>query len=209
MLFALSASAALAVVAASPTVPAASPGVPVAIGNFKTASLPPLTKVERVLPHWEMTKRVQAMLATRQCDLQGQRPERFDLTVPYAIKLDSAGKPSKVVVHETGCRPLSMLVAQIVVAQAARGDFKMKPGAAEQWFGSDVYFKMGEPTAFAAMANPDKVSCKAFPVVGSRVRVNRVCKTAAEWAVYDKDRQELGRDLRNAGECVGGGSNCQ
>lgn len=188
---------------------AGSPGVPVAIGNFQTASLPPLTKVERALPHSDMTKRVQKLLASGECRLQGQRPERFDVIVPYAIRLDSAATATKVVVHETGCQPLSMLVAQIVVAQAARGDFKMRPGAAEQWFGSDVYFKMGEPTPHAAVINPDKVSCKTTPKVGSRLQVNRDCKTAAQWAVHDKERQQLSRDLRDAGKCTGEGSGCQ
>lgn len=202
MLFGLYASAVAVLLAASP-------GIPVAIGNFETATLPPLTKVKRALPHSDMTKRVQQMLASGQCYLKGQRPERFDVIVPYAIRLDSAGTATKVVVHETGCQPLSMLVAQIVVAQAARGDFKKKPGAGEQWFGSDVYFKMGEPTPFAAIVDPDKVSCKTTPKVGSRLQVNRDCKTAAQWAVHDKERQQLGRDIRDGGVCTGEGTGCQ
>ena len=182
-------------------------GVPVAIGNFKTASLPPLTKVERSLPHGDMTKQVQDLLVSGQCKIPGQPKDRFDLSVPYAIRLDSTGAATKVVVHDVGCQQLSMLAAKVVVAQAARGDFKVAPGSAEQWFGSDVYFKMGEPSMGEAVANPDKVSCKSEPILGSRLRTKRLCMNAAQWVQYEKDRQQLGRDIRNAGEC-GGNASC-
>ena len=178
-------------------------GVPVAIANFQTAALPMLTKVERTLPHADMTKRVEDMLASGQCKLAGQNKGRFDVVVPYAIRLDGNGIATKVVVHDLGCKSMEMLVAQIVVAQASRGDFKVAPGVGERWFGSDVYFKVGEPSSYQALANPDKVSCKSSIVLGSRIKSNRVCKTAADWAIYDKDRAQLGRDIRNAGECAG------
>ena len=182
---------------------AADAGVPVAIGNFKTATLPPLTKVERSLPHGDMTKQVQDLLTSGQCHIPGQPKDRFDLSVPYAIRLDGTGAATKVVVHDVGCQQLSMLAAKVVVAQAARGDFKVTPGAVEQWFGSDVYFKMGEPKIGEAVENPDKVSCKSKPVLGSRIRQNRLCMTAAQWALYEKDRQERGRYIRRAVECAG------
>ena len=177
--------------------------VPVAIGNIKTASLPPLTRVERTLPHADMTKRVEGMLASGECKLSGQSKGRFDIVVPYAIRLDGSGIATKVVVQDLGCKSIEMLVAQIVSAQASRGDFKVAPGVVDQWFRSDVYFKIGEPTSAQAMANPEKVSCKSSPQLGSRIKTNRVCKTAAEWVIYDKDRAQLGRDIRNAGECAG------
>jgi len=185
---------------------AADAGVPVAIGNFKTASLPPLTKVEPSLPHGDMTKQVQDLLVSGQCKIPGQPKDRFDLTVPYAIRLDATGAATKVVVQDVGCQQLSMLAAKVVVAQAARGDFKVTPGATEQWFGSDVYFKMGEPSFGEAVENPDKVSCKSEPILGSRIRTKRLCLNAAQWAQYEKDRQQLGRDIRNAGECAGNAS---
>lgn len=185
---------------------AAGADVPVAIGKFQTTSLPPLTKVERSLPHGDMTKQVEDLLAQGQCSLPGQPKGRFDLAVPYAIRLDANGVATKVVVDDVGCQQISMLVAKVVVAQASRGDFKVTPGQTEQWFGSDVYFKMGEPSIGEAIKNPDKVSCKSSPIVGSRLRTKRVCLTAAQWAQYEKDRQQLGRDIRNAGECAGNSS---
>ncbi len=181
-------------------------GVPVAIADFRTAGLPPLIKVERSIPRAEMTKRVEDFLQSRQCTIKGQQAGSFDVVVPFAILLGADGVARKVVVDKLGCNPVEMLVAQIVVAQAARGDFVVKPGRTEQWFGSDVYFKNSEPSIGEALKEPNKVTCKSSPKLGSRLNVNRTCKTAAEWRVYEQDRQQLGRDICNAGECRG--TNC-
>ncbi len=178
-------------------------GVPVAIADFRTAGLPPLIKVERSMPRAEMTKRVEDILQSRQCTIEGQQAGNFDVVVPFAILIGADGIARKIVVDKLGCNPLEMLVAQIVVAQAARGDFVVKPGNTEQWFGSDVYFKNSEPSVGEALKEPNKVTCKSSPKLGSRLIVNRTCKTAAEWRSYEQDRQQLGRDIRNAGECVG------
>jgi hypothetical protein len=178
-------------------------GVPVAIANFQTAHLPALTRVERKLPHATMTKQVEDILKSRQCAIAGHQAGAFDLVVPFAILLGEGGVARKIVVNDLGCNPVEMLVARIVAAQAARGDFVMQPGRAEQWFGSDVYFKNSEPTKGEALADPDKVTCKSATKVGSRISVNRVCKTAQEWRAFEQDRQQMGRDIRNAGECAG------
>ncbi len=180
-------------------------GVPVAIADFQKASLPALTKVESKLPHASMTKDVEDILKSRKCTIRGQRAVNFDVVVPFAVLLGPGGVAKKVVVNDLGCNEVERLVAKIVVAQAARGDFVVKPGRTEQWFGSDVYFKNSEPSIGEALKEPNKVTCKSSPKLGSRVSVNRMCKTAAEWRVYEQDRQQLGRDIRNAGECR---SNC-
>jgi len=180
-------------------------GVPVAIADFRTAGLPPLIKVERSMPRAEMTKRVEDILQSRQCTIEGQQAGNFDVVVPFAILMGADGIARKIVVDKLGCNPVEMLVAQIVVAQASRGDFVVNPGRTEQWFGSDVYFKNSEPSIGEALEDPNKVTCKSSPKLGSRVSVNRMCKTAAEWRLYEQDRQQLGRDIRNAGECR---SNC-
>ncbi len=178
-------------------------GVPIAVGNFETATLPPLIKVDRILPHATMTKRVEEILAKGECTLEGQSATNFDIVVPYAVLLQSDGAISKVVVHDTGCQPLTQLVAEVVVAQAGRGDFVRPDPLAEQWFGSDIYFKNAQVTAGEALAEPDKVSCRSSPKLGSRLSVNRTCKTAAEWRQFDQDREQLRRDLGNAARCVG------
>lgn len=181
-------------------------GIPIAVGNFETATLPPLIKVDRVLPHATMTKRVEEILAKGECTLDGQSATNFDLVIPYAVLLKPDGAIAKVVVHDTGCQPLTQLVAEVVVAQAGRGDFVRPDPLAEQWFGSEIYFKNSQVNVEEALADPDKVSCRSSPKLGSRLSVNRTCRTAAEWRQFDKDREQLRRDLGNSARCAGAAS---
>ena len=51
----------------------------------------------------------------------------------------------------------------------------------------------------AAIENPDQVVCRApEPILGSRVARRRVCKTRAEWRMFDEDRAQFRRDLNNS-----------
>ncbi len=172
-------------------------GVPVAIADFQKASLPALTKVESKLPHASMTKDVEDILKSRKCTIRGQRAVNFDVVVPFAVLLGPGGVAKKVVVNDLGCNEVERLVAKIMVAQAARGDFVLAPGRQEEWFGSEIYFKNVEPTTGEALADPGKVTCKTSTRVGSRLHLTRVCKTAAEWRAFAQDRQQLGRDIRD------------
>ena len=65
-------------------------------------------------------------------------------------------------------RPMSMIVAALLIAYAGQ-----------------------DPTP--PEANPDmKVICRTVAMTGSRVRSERICKTAAEWTAY---RQEARRHV--------------
>lgn len=56
--------------------------------------------------------------------------------------------------------------------------------------------------------DPDQTICRqSEPVLGSRVARRRICRTRAEWQAFEEDRQQLRRDLQNAGAC-GGAGNC-
>jgi hypothetical protein len=56
--------------------------------------------------------------------------------------------------------------------------------------------------------DPDQMICRAAePVLGSRIARRRICRTRAQWQAFEADRQQLRRDLQNAGSC-GGASSC-
>ena len=194
--------------AATTTTAAASPEVSVEVGRFDPNSFPDLIKLERTLPHGEMTRRVQAILAEERCTLEGQSDRRFDITVPYAALLNAQGNASRIVVKDTGCVPLETLVGQIVIAQFDRGDFQIRHRNGERWYSGELYFAQGEPVRAATIEDKDKVICKREeqPVVGSRLRFKKTCKTAAEWQAFEHDREQLRRDIRNSGACAGASS---
>lgn len=190
----------LVALALSVSTPAA---VSVEVGRFDPASFPDLIRLERWLPHEEMTRRVEKILADRRCTLDGQSDRRFDITVPYAALMSADGKPQRIVVSEIGCAPIETLVGQIIIAQAERGDFQPRHESGDRWYSSDVYFAMGEPVAAAMIEDKDKVICKKDeqPMLGTRLKFRKTCKTAAQWQAYENDREQLRRDLRNSGAC--------
>ena len=53
-----------------------------------------------------------------------------------------------------------------------------------------------EPASQSTSA--EKKTCRSEPQVGSRVRKNRTCRTAAEWKQFEADRAQLRRDLVNS-----------
>lgn len=179
-----------------------SANVPVDVGKFDANEFPNLIKLERTLPHGEMTNRVEKMLDRGACRLPSQSSRRFDIVVPYAALLDTSGTAKKVVVGEVGCAPLEVLVGQVVLAQAARKDFKVQHLEGDRWYVSELYFSQTEqttPMATSSMAEPDKVICqRAKPVPGSRVATQKICRTAAEWRAVEGDRQQVRRDMQNA-----------
>ena len=185
-----------------------SPNVSVEVGRFDADSFPDLIKMERRLPHGEMTRRVHEMLADGKCRIEGQSDRRFDITVPYAVLMDEEGEVQRVVVKEVGCVPLESLVGQIVLAQSDRGDFQVKHEAGERWYASDVYFTQGEPVRAAMVEDKDKVICKKEdqPMLGTRLKFRRTCKTAAQWQAYENDREQLRRDISNDAACAGASS---
>lgn len=190
---------------ATPAPAAASPDVTVEVGRFDPESFPDLITLERTLPHGEMTRRVQAILTEGRCALDGQSDRRFDITVPYATLLDAEGKASRIVVKDIGCIPLETLVGQIVIARFGRGDFKTMHDEGERWYGSDLYFTMGEPVRAAMVEDKDKVICKRDdqPMLGTRLKFKKTCKTAAEWQDFEHAREQFRRDIRDSSACAG------
>jgi hypothetical protein len=172
--------------------------VPVDVGKFDNKDFPDLITLERRMPHQTMVNRVEQILAKRQCDLQGQSQQRFDISVPYVISMEPGGTAKRIVVKDIGCAPLEKLVGQIVAAQAARGDFPVKHEAGERWYGSEIAFTKADPSATLASADPDKMICKrSQPVLGTRLKQMRMCKTSAEWKAYEMDREQARRDISN------------
>jgi hypothetical protein len=172
--------------------------VPVDVGKFQATDFPELITLERRMPHQTMVSRVEQIFAKRQCTMAGQSQQRFDISVPYVVLMEPGGAAKRVVVKDLGCAPLEKLVGQIVVAQAARGDFPVKHDSGERWYGSEIAFTKSDPTTTMASADPDKMICKrSQPVLGTRLKQMRMCKTSAEWKAYEMDREQARRDISN------------
>lgn len=200
--------AALILALVQPSPPAAAE-IPVDVGRFDPSEFPEPIRLERRMPEAVMVGRVEEMLSDGRCTLAGANDRRFNIVVPFALLMNADGTTETVVVHEAGCEALETFVGQIVLAQIRRGDFRPQHREGERWYVSELGFAMGvraEAVAIAAAA-PDRPICRREELaVGSRVRTQRVCKTAAEWVIFDADREQLRRDIQNSGRC--GNSSC-
>lgn len=172
--------------------------VPIFVGRFDPADFPNAQKVERRLPHAEMNHRVEQMLAN-ECKLPGQTKTKFNITIPYAVLLDNSGQAKKVVVKDISCPSMEKLVGQIGSQLATHGDFKVAHSEGERWYVSDVYFSRISEELAREEKDLDKVICKKDrPKINSRVAMVKVCRTVAEWNMYDKDRDQFKRDFMGA-----------
>lgn len=187
--------------------PAATPprvDVDVDVGQFEPEDFPEVVQLARYLPHSDMVGRVERMIADGRCTLTGVSARRFNIVVPFAILMEADGTPNSVVVKESGCASLETLAGQIVVAQLERGDFVPTHREGERWYVSELAFAMGveEQATAIAMEDPGRMICReAAPELGSRLRMVRDCRTAAQWRTYAQDREQLRRDIADGVSC--------
>lgn len=128
----------LALILAAAAVPAASQTIEVGKADWK--KFPTLVSAERRLPYEQMAGGVEELLATGQCKLPGQSARRFDITVPYAVRIEPSGQASRIVVADMGCKPLEMMVGNLVADMAELGDFRAAAAGAPKWYSSKINF---------------------------------------------------------------------
>lgn len=168
---------------------------PIFVGRFDPADFPNAQKVERQMPNAELDHRVEKILAD-ECKLPGQSKIKYNITIPYAVLLDPAGKAKKVVVKDISCPSLEKLVGQVGSELSRLGDFRIAHSEGDRWYVSDVYFARISEELAREEKDLDKVICKKDrPKINSRVAMVKVCRTVAEWNIYDKDRDQFKRDF--------------
>ena len=133
-----SALLALAALLSSPTV---SEDIAIDGGRPDRNAFPEARLSTSELPVGAMVGRVERMLRERECELPGQRPARFDVTVPWLVQLEANGQVSRLVVADMGCRPLEVYVASLVVDLARQGRLSGEEGR-PGWYGSNFNFTL-------------------------------------------------------------------
>ncbi|HEX9932763.1 MAG TPA: hypothetical protein VGB08_07975 [Allosphingosinicella sp.] len=142
----LTAIASVLLAAAQPAAAAApANAVQVDVGRFDPAAFPQAEMRERRMPHNTMLTRIEDILRERRCRLAGQSHRRFDIRVPYVVRLEPDGTPTRFVVADIGCRPLESFIGQIILELARVGDFRPTAANEPQWYSSELRFMMGTP----------------------------------------------------------------
>jgi len=172
---------------------------PIFVGTFDPTEFPNAQKVERRMPHADLNNRIERILGSHQCSLDGQTKTSFDIVVPFAVLMDPSGKPTKVVVKDIGCAPIERLVGEIGSELADAGDFKVSHKAGDRWYVSEAYFTRLSEQKMRGIEDQDKVVCKKDrPKKNSHIAMAKTCLTVAQWRIVEKDRGQLQRDIANA-----------
>jgi hypothetical protein len=119
-------------------VPAAAQTVQTGRGDF--ARFPALKKKNRPLELSRLIAWTSDILATGQCRLRGQRPEKFDIDVPYAALVEPDGTVRRIIIAEIGCPALETMVGSTVVEMVKRGDVKPTGQDQAYWYGDRIAF---------------------------------------------------------------------
>lgn len=133
---------------ASALLAASAPGasadnVQVDVGRFDPGGFTEARLRERRMPHDTMMRRVETILREGQCTLSGQNHRRFDIRVPYVVRLEPDGTATRFVVADLGCQPLESFVAQVVLELARARDFRPTGADGPEWYSSELRFTAG------------------------------------------------------------------
>ncbi len=112
------------------------------VGRANWSTLPPLKRTGTPLPTPAMVEKVEDLLASGKCKLEGQSAKRFDITVPYAVLLKPDGSTNRVIVAETGCAELESLVGLVVLDLARLGEFRPSGAGQPRWLASSMNFNL-------------------------------------------------------------------
>ena len=126
--------AALAVLAS----PAAAQTVDVGRANW--SAMPSLNVTDADLPMDVLVTAVEDILKTKQCKLEGQSYQQFDITVPYAVLLEPDGTTSRVVVGEVNCAPIETLVGRIALERSNLGHYQPTGLSRARWHADKISF---------------------------------------------------------------------
>lgn len=180
---------------------AAQSPIPVEVGRFDPANFPHAKLIDRRMPEADLVRRVDTILANKECDLAGQTKDSYNIVAPYAVLIGKGGAPSRIVVKDLGCPAIETLVGQVVNELVRAGDFRSNPFGGERWYVSEIGFAHGGEALAQKTKDDDRVICEqARPKAGSRIAMGSVCRTVAEWRVYRADRDQLQRDLTQHGQ---------
>ena len=86
------------------------------------------------VPYWQLVSIAEEVLRTKQCTLPEQSAKAFDLTIPYAARVEPNGKTRRVIVSGVGCTPIETLVGMTVLNLSERGDIRSTGETKARWF---------------------------------------------------------------------------
>lgn len=131
---------ALLVAMAAVAMPVAAQTIPVETGRGEWSQFPQLRKKNIPMDYNRLIAWTSDILAKGQCKIKGQRPEKFDIDVPYAALVEPDGTVKRIIIAELGCPPLETMVGSTIMEMVQRGDVKPTGQDQAYWYGDRIAF---------------------------------------------------------------------
>ena len=125
-------------VVAGHAVPAAAQTVETGRGAFD--QLPALKRKNNPIEVGRLIAWTNGILSRGECRLNGQRPEKLDMDIPYAALVEPDGTVKRILIAETGCKPLEAVIGSTIVEMVQRGDVKPTGQDQAYWYGSRIAY---------------------------------------------------------------------
>jgi hypothetical protein len=110
------------------------------VGEVSLSTLPALEQSGPDLPTRAMVARVERILASGACKIRGNTSRRFDIDVPFALRIEPDGRANQVVVSDLGCPELETFTGIIALELANRGHLRAADQGKAVWYGSMLNF---------------------------------------------------------------------
>ena len=134
--------------------------IPVEVGRFDPANFPHAKMIDRRMPDADLVRRVDVIMANKECAFSGQTKDSYDIVAPYAVLISTGGAASRIVVKDLGCPAIETLVGQVVNELVKAGDFRPDPFGGERWYVSEIGFARGGEAMAQSMKDDTRVVCQ-------------------------------------------------
>ncbi|MBX3563966.1 MAG: hypothetical protein KF730_05235 [Sphingomonas sp.] len=131
-------AAALAVLATPAMAQDNSDKITIDVGKAPWGKFPRLASRVDHTDYAALSLLVEDTLSTRKCRFPGQQARHFDITVPYAVKIEADGSFSRILVSDIGCRQIEQLVGYTVFMRSRNGEFAPVNDNQARWYSGEL-----------------------------------------------------------------------
>jgi hypothetical protein len=201
-------SALCLVIAAASTPVAAAVTVESATGDW--SKLPVLS--QRGYAHFneKMQAKLFEIAEGKQCPAFQLTQGRLDFRITFATQYASDGTLSKLVIPQLNCPEAESVAGGAVLEMLQAGDYAPSGKSRNGWYQGEIGFSFTGDSArnpavvtasnpqtqklVNSTTDPNETVCEKVHVIGSRLAVDRVCMSRAQWAEQERlNREEVNR----------------
>lgn len=88
----------------------------------------------------DIVDRLHTIAKETRCDVQGFKPRRIDLSVPFVIRFTPGGAVERIVLRDLKCPQLETTLGAVVLQMAKAGEYRPTGENQERWYRSELSF---------------------------------------------------------------------